>query len=201
MDAWWSMAVAGGAAGLGVAVPLGGVGVLLMREAMLGWRRGLAAAGAVACVDGAFAAGAVLAGSAVSAALAGHERQVRWAAAVVLAAVAVRGLLVLRRPAAGPVADPPAARIFLRFVGLTAVNPTTMVYFVALAAALRGQLGGGPLLGVFVAGVLLASLAWQVALAVFGATVGARLGSTARRWTAIGGTALVLGYAVVLATS
>ncbi|GIG56472.1 hypothetical protein Lfu02_08440 [Longispora fulva] len=192
------MAAAGGAAGLGVAVPLGGVGVLLLQEGMLGWRRGLAAASAVACVDGAFTAGAVLAGSAVSALLAGHERPVRWAAALVLAAVAVRGLLGLRRPVGPPSTAPPAARIFLRFVGLTAVNPTTMVYFAALAAALPGRIGGGGPLGVFVAGVLVASLAWQVTLAAVGATVGARLGTGARRWTHVLGNALVLGYAVLL---
>ncbi|MGY0233725.1 LysE family transporter [Longispora urticae] len=201
MSAWWSMAVAGGAAGLGVAVPLGGVGVLLLKEGMLGWRRGLAAAAAVACVDGAFAAGAVLAGSVVSGVLAGHERPVRWCAALVLAVVAVRGLLALRRPESGPAPEPPASRIFLRFVGLTAVNPTTMVYFVALAAALRGRIGGGALLGAFVAGVLLASLVWQVGLAMVGATAGARLGPRARRWTYILGNGLVLCYAALLATS
>ena len=61
------LAVAGCAAGLGVAMPLGAIGVLILREGMLrGYRSGLAAATGVATVDTLYCLGALLAGAALS---------------------------------------------------------------------------------------------------------------------------------------
>src|SRR3954451_22980481 len=137
---------AGALAGLGVALPLGAVGVLVVQGGITGgWRPAAAAGTGVALVDGAYAALAVAAGTGVAGALAGRERLVQVAGAVVLVAVAVRGLLALRRPvepsgAAG--GSVPHRRVLLRFVALTAINPTTAVYFVVLTAGLR-TVGGG----------------------------------------------------------
>src|SRR3954469_5919167 len=90
---------AGALAGLGVALPLGAIGVLLVREGITGgWRPAFAAGTGVALVDGAYAAGAVALGTAVTGVLAGRERAVQLVGAVVLVAVAVHGLLALRRP-------------------------------------------------------------------------------------------------------
>ena len=84
---------AGLLAGLGVALPLGAVGVLLLQEGMLrGRRSALLGASAVATVDLAYAAAAVVAGGLVTAALAGRQSQVRLTSAVVLAALALHGL-------------------------------------------------------------------------------------------------------------
>ncbi|KGM15252.1 hypothetical protein N867_10520, partial [Actinotalea fermentans ATCC 43279 = JCM 9966 = DSM 3133] len=84
----------GALVGLGVAMPLGAIGVLLLQT---GVRRGfrVAAAGGlgVATVDLVYAVVAVLAGAAVAGALAGHERPVRVASALVLGAVAATGVL------------------------------------------------------------------------------------------------------------
>ncbi|WP_157732589.1 hypothetical protein [Cellulomonas sp. PSBB021] len=71
-------AVLGAVAGLSVAVPVGPVAVLIVREALVrGRSAGLAAAGGVASVDLAYAMVAVLLGTQVSRLLTGHEQWLR----------------------------------------------------------------------------------------------------------------------------
>ncbi|MFI6468967.1 LysE family transporter [Streptomyces sp. NPDC050516] len=88
----WTTAMAGAAAGLGVAVPVGAVGVLLIQEGMRERRGAMAAAAAVATVDLAYAALATALGSLVAEALSGVEAWVRLVSALVLAGIAARGL-------------------------------------------------------------------------------------------------------------
>ncbi|MFE4605372.1 hypothetical protein ACFRKE_31425 [Kitasatospora indigofera] len=90
--------LAGGAAGLGVALPLGAIGVLLLEEGRRGWRAAAGAAAAVAVADLLYAALAVTVGSRLSALLAGWEAWTRAASAALLGVIAVRGLLALLRP-------------------------------------------------------------------------------------------------------
>jgi threonine/homoserine/homoserine lactone efflux protein len=190
---------AGAVAGLGVALPLGAVGVLIVQEGVTGgWRPASAAATGVALVDGAYAALAVAAGAAVATALAGRERAVQLVGAGVLLAVAVRGLLALRTPADRdePV---PQGRVLRRFVALTAVNPMTAVYFVVLTAGLGDVVTDAASRVAFATGVLLASLAWQLTLAGAASFAGARLPGWSRVATSVAGHLLVLGYAVRLA--
>ncbi|WP_329493697.1 hypothetical protein [Kitasatospora herbaricolor] len=162
--------LAGGAAGLGVALPLGAVGVLLLEEGRRGWRAAAGAAAAVALADLLYAALAVTVGTRVSALLAGWEVWTRAASAALLGAIAVRGLLALLRPresprecsgecpgvpaeeGAGGVAGAGdggpgaggAAPAFVRFLLLTLVNPATALYFVALVSAGGAGGPGGP---------------------------------------------------------
>lgn len=161
--------VAGLLAGYGVAVPVGAIGVLLVGfAARSSLRVAVSAALGVATVDGGYALAAVAGGSA----LAGVVRQVagplRWVAAVALVAVAIRtGVLALRRVA--PVALPDG-RVYLAMVGLTALNPTTLVYFAALVV---GRPVGGVLAdAVFVLAVFVASASWQLLLACGGRLLG-----------------------------
>lgn len=84
--------MAGAAAGLGVAVPVGAVGVLLIQEGMRERRGAMAAAAAVATVDLAYAALATALGPLVAEALSGVGAWVRLVSALVLAGIAARGL-------------------------------------------------------------------------------------------------------------
>src|SRR4051794_10945156 len=131
-------ALSGLVAGWGVAIPLGAIGVLLVDLGMrAGLRRAAAAAAAVATADLLYAGVAAGAGSAAAGLLEPHERALRLGAAAVLAAVALASLRgARRRVAAAPAAVPPPGRLYGRFLGLTAVNPTTVVYFAALIAGL-----------------------------------------------------------------
>src|SRR3954469_13900274 len=137
---------AGALAGLGVALPLGAIGVLIVQEGITrGWRPATAAGTGAALGEGAYAAGAlaVPAGAAVTGVIGGRERVIQLVGAVVLVAVAARGLARLRRPP-DPGPPVPHTRVLRRFVGLTAINPTTAVYFVVLTTGLGHVVSGAP---------------------------------------------------------
>lgn len=203
-------ALVGVAAGLGVAVPLGAVGVLLVRTGLTGgWRPAAAGALGVAGVDLGYAALAVLVGSSVAGLLAGREREVRVLGGLVLGAIATRGLWRLwreRRAGAGSPGGAGAAvwagvspvRTWARFVALTALNPMTVVYFTVAAAAFATRWQGVGERVAFVAGVGLASATWQLVLAGVGAVAGARTGPRVRVWFGAAGDLAVLALAVVL---
>jgi arginine exporter protein ArgO len=194
--------LAGAVAGIGVALPLGAIGVLIVSEGLhRGWRPAAAAATGVALVDLGYAAVAVAAGTAVTSVLDGRTAPVRLIGAAVLALVAARGLWGLRRPAAATPTDVPDHRVLFRFVALTAVNPLTAVYFVVLTAGLGDLVSGGSAGARFVLGVFVASWAWQLVLAGVGALAGARLPASARMATGLVGYLVVLGYAVRLAST
>lgn len=197
-----SALLAGMAAGLAVAVPVGAIGALLVTlGARDGWRTAAAGGLGAATVDGVYAVAAVLAGAVLAPALAGWRDPLRWGSALVLAAVG----LWLMRPAWTPAPPPGAAparwspaRAYVTVLGLTAVNPATLVYFAALIAGRPfGALEAASTRAAFVVGVVVASAAWQLALATAGASAGRWLvGPRGRRWTAIVGGGLVLALAV-----
>ncbi len=219
----WTPLLAGVAAGLGIALPLGAIGVLIVRE---GVERGVRVAGvaalAVACVDLSYAVVAVVLGTRVAQALAGAERLVQIVGAGALAIVVVVGVRDLLRTARAAPPEPPEPpepteppkdartstvgttrgiyrRTFLRFLSLTAINPMTAVYFVALTAGLSQRLAGPGAGAAFAIGVFLGSLAWQETLAVGGATAGARMSDRIRLGVSLLGYAIVTGYAIKLA--
>jgi arginine exporter protein ArgO len=195
-------ALAGAAAGLGVAVPVGAMGVLLVQEGMRDRRDAVAAASAVAVVDLAYAAVATALGPLVAAALSGVEAWVRLVAAGVLMVIAVRGLWGARRSvevAPPAVGGGGAARTFGRFAALTLVNPTTALYFAALTTAQGAALDGPGAGGLFVAGVFVASLCWQQLLVAAAGFAGARISPRVRAWTFRVGFGLVAVYAVKIA--
>lgn len=189
----------GGVVGLGVAVPLGAIGVLLLQTGMTrGWRPAAAGGIGAALVDLGYATAAVLAGTAVAGALTGREPIVHGVGAAVLGAVALTGLVRTWRGRADPTAGVPGApgpagpgSTLLRFVGLTALNPLTVVYFAAVAAGLADRLGTAPARVAFVLGIGAASAAWQLALAAAGTLLGARVTPGVR--AALG----AVGYGVV----
>ena len=107
-----------------------------------------------------------------------------------------------RRSAAGAsvgnATDPEAAArhraiaTYLRFLGLTIVNPSTVVYFAALVVGLPAVSGGAAERLVFAAGAFIASISWQSLLAVVGAVVHRRLPPSARLYTSLAGNLIVL---------
>jgi threonine/homoserine/homoserine lactone efflux protein len=224
MDGVSGAAAAGVVAGAAVALPLGAIGVLLVQEAVtVGRRTASAGAVGVGLVDTAYSAVALLAGSSVSGVLAGYERAVQLTGALLLTVVAVIGLLGVRQAirANGTTGStgstgttgtaeigtdskpvrPSARRVLARFVTLTAVNPLTAIYFVALAAGSGDTVRGFERGAAFVVGVCVASLTWQLTLVMAGSLAGARLGDRARTVTGLVGYLVVLGYAARMAAS
>ncbi|HSD76914.1 MAG TPA: LysE family transporter, partial [Solirubrobacteraceae bacterium] len=161
--------LAGLAAGLAVAVPLGAIGALVVDLGLRhGTRTALAAGLGVATVDASYALLAVTAGASLAATLTGARDAIHVLSAAVLGLIA---LVLLRRAArarraaatgtAGALRAPPAAHgVYARFVALTAVNPLTLATFAAVTAGLPAAgatgLGLGPA-AAFVAGAAGAS--------------------------------------------
>lgn len=190
-------------AGLAIAMPLGAIAVLLLREGMLfGFRTAAAGAAGVASVDLTYATLAVITGTALRNVLTNYERAIHLVGAAVLVVVAVRGIVKTRGAAAELEATKSSPlKTFARFYALTAINPATMLYFIVIAAGFGSsfrQVGTGAL---FVVGVFLASLAWQVTLAAIGSVSGSRLSPKWRQVTSYVGYGIVLAMAIALAVT
>ena len=196
---------AGVLAGLAIALPVGAIAVLIVD---LGIRRGFAAAAAAgagaASADGAYAALAALGGAALAGLLDPLERPLRLVAIVALLWIGGRGIARLfgdRRAAAREAGAPPSGRgTYVRFLGLTLLNPATVIYFAALILAVP-DLGHGPAeRSAFVAGAFLASLAWQTTLAAIGAVAHHRMPPRFQVAISVLGNLVICGFAVSLAT-
>lgn len=195
---------AGALAGWAIAIPVGAIAILIVE---IGIRRGFrvaAAAGAgTASADGIYAALAVVGGTALAAVLEPLEQPLRIVAIGALLAIGLRGLaLIAFAPRAVPGAAFLPTRVvptYLRFLGLTLLNPATVIYFAALILALP-EVGRGPgERGAFVAGAFLASLSWQLILAAVSAVAHHRLPPRFQVGISVLGNVLICGFAVLLA--
>jgi threonine/homoserine/homoserine lactone efflux protein len=198
--------------GIVIATQFGAVSALLLETAVrAGPRAGAAAALGVASVDMAYATGAVVAGGVARAGLAAHLAEVRPVAAVILALVGVHGLWALTRgrsrdqraqaPTLGDASrrfGVPSAQYF-RFVGLTAINPLTIVYFGSVTASL--SLSGVAEGVAFLAGAGTASALWHLALSLAAGHAGRRFTPRIQRAVSIAGRLAVVVIAIRLATA
>jgi threonine/homoserine/homoserine lactone efflux protein len=196
--------LAGLAAGLAIAMQVGAVSLLLVEAAVVsGPRVGVAAGMGVAAADLGFAVIAAAAGGAAGAALSSHETEIRVIAAIVIAAIAVHGLIALARERAplsveidGKAERAPRAH-FARFLAITAANPLTIASFAAVAAAL--SLDGPAAAVAFAAGVGLASAAWHMLLTLAAGHAGRWMTTRVRTGFAVVGRLAVLAIAAHLA--
>ncbi|MFF0266906.1 LysE family transporter [Kribbella sp. NPDC004536] len=198
--------VAGLLAGYGVAVPVGPVGTYLVAlTARTSLRVGAFAALGVASADGVYAAVAAGAGSVLAPLLVPVVGPLRWASVAVLIGLAVMGAVkaVRRYRDARIVAlqqETPvgAWTAYLGMLGMTMLNPWTMIYFAALVLGGSGVTGIGRRV-VFVIAAFVASASWQLLLASGGALLGRVLtGRLGRLVTALTSTALIVVLAVRL---
>ncbi|KQZ08120.1 hypothetical protein ASD23_06500 [Agromyces sp. Root1464] len=218
---------AGAVAGLALAAPLGAIGVLLVQEGILrGLPGGLPGAAAVATVDTLYCAGAVAAGAVLSPMITTWAPWPQIGGGAVLIALGIHGL-VKGRPAARPTAATSSTRAlgsaarsipvtgstpswstpststtgwvrYALFLGLTAINPATLLYFVAILPGLRETASSGAAQVGFVVGVAVASFAWQALLVALGAGLRHKTGASFRNWTAVIGNAIVAVLGAVL---
>lgn len=196
--------VAGALAGWAIAIPVGAIAVLIVEIGIRHGFRVAAAAGAgAASADGLYASLAAVGGTALAAVLEPLERPLRVVAIALLLLIGLRGLLLMT---AGTRKVPGSATLprgvvstYLRFLGLTLLNPQTVVYFAALILALP-ELGRGP--GertAFVAGAFLASLSWQSVLAAVSAFAHHRLPRRFQVAVSLLGNIAICGFALALA--
>ncbi|MGW1718090.1 LysE/ArgO family amino acid transporter [Streptomyces sp. NPDC002156] len=203
--------VAGLLAGYGIAIPVGAVTTYLVSlTARTTLRTGVCAALGVATADGLYALLAALGGTALAGALQPVLVPLRWASALVLAVLALRGGLgALRQYRGGGLSTradptpPSPLRAFLLLVGITLLNPTTVIYFAALVLGSRASDAVSPWeQGVFVLAAFLASASWQLLVASGGALLGRALtGRRGRLVTALVSSAVIMALAVRMVVS
>jgi arginine exporter protein ArgO len=192
--------LAGVAAGYGIAVPVGAIGVLIAGlSARTSLRVGAAAGMGAATADGIYALVAVAGGAAVAGLLAPVATPLRWIGAVILlglaAWTAVGAVRHRHRKPADRLRPVGATGAFLGVLGLTLLNPATVVYFVALVLGRGDEEGGWP----FVVGAFLASASWQLFIALGGSLIGRLLtGERGRLMTALVSSLVIAVLAVLL---
>jgi threonine/homoserine/homoserine lactone efflux protein len=192
-------ALAGALAGYAIAIPVGAIAVLIIHTSLTrGLGAGIAAAAGAATADLIYASIAALAGLWVASAIGPLIEPLRILGGAILVAFGVRGFLVLRsaRESIEPSAvieeaHRPHHRTYLGLLGLTLLNPATVVYFTALTVGL-------PFLGdpaerlAFAAAAGAASLSWQVLLALFGAALRRGSGHRVRVISSAVGNAVII---------
>ncbi|MFD6431456.1 LysE family transporter [Streptomyces venezuelae] len=204
--------IAGLLAGYGIAMPVGGVGTYLVAlTARTTLKTGTCAALGVATADGLYALLAAVGGASLTDAIEPAMTPLRWASVLVLVAMAVRGALTALREHNAPTTTPVTptrtpltpARAYAALLGLTLLNPATVVYFAALVL-------GSPATesltrteqAVFALAAFMASASWQLLLAGGGALLGRILTShKGRLATALTSSALIMGLAAHLLVS
>ena len=180
-----SALLAGIFAGYAIAVPVGVIAVLIIETGMAGGlRRGFAAGAGAATVDLIYCVAALFIGSALSQILASALLPLQVLSGIVLISIGVRGSVL---------------QLYLRFIALTALNPATVLYFLALAVGLPG-IGSDPLLAVaFTVGAAGASLSWQLLLAAIGAAAGRLLPERAVSASRLVGQFLIIAFGTNIA--
>jgi arginine exporter protein ArgO len=200
--------IAGLITGYAIALPVGAVATYIVGlTARTSLRVGTAAALGVATTDGLYASLAMIGGSALAGVLAPAIGPLRAVSAAVLLGIgawttisAFRTHRAATAGAGAPPSDPGATVAYLRLLAMTAMNPATVVYFVAVVVANPATAHAGTAERVvFVAAAFAASASWQVVLAGGGALLGRALtGPRGRLVTSVSSGAIMAGLAVSL---
>jgi arginine exporter protein ArgO len=197
MHAFWTGVIAG----YGIAIPVGAISVLIIEMALRrGFRPGFWAGAGAASADLLYALVAVAAGGAIAVLVGKFALPLKILSGLVLVALGVAGLWKLRRQMAAaerPFTRQGDAKTYGLFLGLTLLNPMTVVYFAALI--LGGTAGAEVTVGsrlLFVLGAGLASLSWQTLLAAGASLLHQRLPARAHQITSLVGNLIVLGFGI-----
>jgi arginine exporter protein ArgO len=190
-------------AGYGIAIPVGAIAVLIMDTGMRrGLRHGMAAGAGAATADLLYAVVAAGAGGLLVPLLAPVAAELRLLSGAILIALAVSGFASLRRArASGGMNDAREGRArgtFARFLALTLVNPLTVVYFAALVLGDGADAAGPASFLIFAAGAGIASLSWQLLLALAGRMLGATLPPRVQVLTGAVGHSVVLVFGMMM---
>ncbi|MEV8376570.1 LysE family transporter [Kribbella sp. NPDC056861] len=200
--------VAGLLAGYGIAIPVGAIAAYLIAlTARTSLKLGIFAALGVATADGLYAALATIGGSALVPLIEPITVPLKWTSVLVLIGLATRSAITAiiqhrRLQSATPTSltPPSPRRAYFALLGMTMLNPTTVIYFTALVLAGQDTTAPPPLeQSAFAVAAFAASASWQLALATSGALLGRLLTTpTARLATALLSSLLITALALHL---
>jgi threonine/homoserine/homoserine lactone efflux protein len=196
MAAFWE----GVLAGYGIAIPVGAIGILIVDISLRkGFVYGFAAGAGAATADLIYACLAVLAGAALAIALAPYATGLRLASGLVLLILGGYGLWQVNKSKTTEQSitkdDQDRGRVltYMRFLGLTLLNPLTVAYFAALILGREADSNNTTLAAIlFVLGASLASLSWQTFLAGIGAFARQHLSPKFRTYASIFGNLVII---------
>lgn len=195
MHAFWT----GALAGYGIAIPVGAIAILILETGLReGFAKGFSAGAGAASADFLYATVAVAAGSAAAMAIASFALPLKIASG--LALLALGGFGLCKAFKRGTNASLPASvrnhgGTYFQFLGLTLLNPMTVVYFAALI--LGGSVGthpGATSALLFVLGAGIASLSWQTLLAATASLLKKRLPVGLRKVFSLAGNLVVAAF-------
>jgi threonine/homoserine/homoserine lactone efflux protein len=203
MVAFWE----GVLAGLGIAIPVGAIAILIVDSSLRqGFRTGFASGAGAATVDFAYALLAVLAGAALASLIAPYALTLKVISAIILLVVGGYGIWRAKAVKHDQEINREhgqergLASTYARFIGLTLLNPITIVYFAALILA--RDAGTTLTLSerlLFVLGAGLASLSWQTLLASTGALAKRYLSPRFQQIASVLGNLLVMALGLRIA--
>lgn len=191
-------------AGYGIAIPVGAIAILIIETGIRnGFRPAFFAGSGAATADFIYAVLALVGGATILSTVTTVEGPLRVASGVVLVIIAVVGIWRARNPveigALAPVSTRDMVGTYLRFLGLTLVNPATVIYFVAVVVGLGVTASMTVAEGLlFALGAGLASLSWQTSLAALSGLASGRLTDRSRVTLSVVGYLMVLGFGVVV---
>ena len=204
MVAFWE----GVLAGYGIAIPVGAIAILIVDTALKkGFAYGFAAGAGAATADLIYACLAVLAGAALTIALSPYATGLRLASGLVLLIMGGYGLWQVNRnriteqSVTNDDQDRGRTLTYIRFLGLTLLNPLTVAYFAALILGREADSYNTTLAAIlFVLGASLASLSWQTLLAGLGAFAKQHLSPKFRTYSSVIGNlvVIVLGLRIIV---
>lgn len=201
MNGFWLGVVSG----VPLMLAVGPIAVLLVELGIAqGWRRAWPAGVGVAGADLTYACVAAVSGAALQRALHPYATAMRWVAAGLLLALALtmlrRAVGEIRAARRGVVTDAgvpslrPDGRLAARLMGLTLMNPLTIVAFTSLVVATgeRGSNVGWPL------GIATASLVVHASLVGLGSSLRRAMPPLGPSWFRVAGSLLIVGLATNL---
>jgi threonine/homoserine/homoserine lactone efflux protein len=189
-------------AGLGVAVPVGPIAVLIVAVGLRrGFQSGFMAGAGVASADFFYAGVAALMGEALVLTLTPYKDMMGLVSALLLFGIGGFGLWRVRKTSstgeAKQILIEGKLRVYAQFLGLTLINPMTIIYFSALI--LSREVSNVVTIGErieFVVGAGLASLLWQTLLAALGATAHRNLSPRFQLFASLLGNMVVIGFGI-----
>ncbi|NIS83112.1 MAG: LysE family transporter [Anaerolineales bacterium] len=191
----------GAIAGYGIAIPVGAIAVLIVDTALRrGFLPGFIAGAGAATADLLYAGLAAVAGGILASLLAPHAFFIRLLSSIVLIGLGGVGIIRSLREivqTGRSESEEELVKLFVQFLGLTLINPLTVVYFSALIVG--GAVGEGSSLierVAFVLGAGIASFSWQSVLAVLGAFVRKGFPLGVQRGLSVIGNLVVIGLGV-----
>ncbi|HKV97677.1 MAG TPA: LysE family transporter [Gammaproteobacteria bacterium] len=197
MNAFWT----GVLAGYGIAIPVGAIAILILETGLReGFARGFFAGAGAASADFLYAAVAVAAGSAAAVAVASFALPLKIASGLVLLALGGYGMWKVFKPKSTGNSSANVnnhGSTYFQFLGLTLLNPMTIVYFAALIlGGSAGARAGVTAAVLFVLGAGLASLSWQTLLAACASLLKKRLPAGMQRLFSLAGNLVVAAFGV-----